>query len=142
MLFLLGGLLLAIAAIVFTAVAWTQFGLGGRAALLAAFTGAALGVPPLALRRNLTATAETVAAVGLLLVLLDGYAAWYVNLFGVADHSPWGYAGAVCAVTAAVAAGYEQLTGLTGPRFAALLVAQPVLPLLVVPPTRTRQAGR
>ncbi|MGX6606421.1 SCO7613 C-terminal domain-containing membrane protein [Micromonosporaceae bacterium Da 78-11] len=132
-LFLLGGLLLAVAAIVFTAVAWAQFGVGGRSALLAFFTGAALAVPPLALRRKLAATAETFAAVGLLLVLLDGYAAWYVNLFGVADRSPWGYAGAVCAVTAAVAAGYEHLTGLTGPRFAALVVAQPVLPLLILP---------
>jgi hypothetical protein len=133
LLFLLGGLLLAVAAIVFTAVAWAQFGVGGRAALLAFFTGVALAVPPVALRRKLSATAETFAAVGLLLALLDGYAAWYVNLFGVADGSPWGYAGAVCAVSAAVAAGYEHVTGLTGPRFAALVVAQPVVPLLVVP---------
>ncbi|GAA3944116.1 SCO7613 C-terminal domain-containing membrane protein [Actinoplanes auranticolor] len=132
-LFLLGGLLLGVAAIVFTAVAWSQFGVGGRALLLAGFTVAALAAPFAALRRGLTATAETFAAVGLLLVLLDGYAAWYVNLFGVADYSALGYAGAVCAVTAAVAAGYEHVTGLIGPRFGALLVAQPVLPLLVAP---------
>lgn len=132
-LFLLGGLLLGVAAIVFTAVAWAQFGVGGRAALLAGFTAAALAVPPLALRRGLTATAETFAAVGLLLVLLDGYAAWHVDLFGVTGYSAYGYAGAVCAVTAAVAAGYEHLTGLTGPRYAALVVAQPVLPLVVAP---------
>jgi hypothetical protein len=132
-LFLLGGLLLGVAAIVFTAVAWSQFGVGGRALLLAGFTVAALAAPLAALRRGLTATAETFAAVGLLLVLLDGYAAWYVNLFGVADYSALGYAGAVCAVTAAVAAGYEHVTGLIGPRFGALLVAQPVLPLLAAP---------
>ncbi len=130
-LFLLGGLLLGVAAIVFTAVAWTTFGVGGRAALLAGFTAVALSVPPLVRRRSLNATAETFAAVGLLLVLLDGYAAWAVNLFGVADVSGWGYAGAVCAVTAAVAVGYEHSTGLIGPRFAALLAAQPVLPLLL-----------
>ena len=132
-LFLLGGLLLAVAAIVFTAVAWAQFGVGGRAVLLAFFTGAALAVPLLARHRGLTATAETFAAVGLLLILLDGYAAWYVNLFGVAASSPWGYAAAVCAVTAAVAAAYEHVTGLAGPRFAAVLIAQPVLPLFLVP---------
>jgi len=34
-LFLLGGMLLAVAAIVFTAVAWAQFGVAGRAAVLA-----------------------------------------------------------------------------------------------------------
>ncbi|SNY23706.1 SCO7613 C-terminal domain-containing membrane protein [Paractinoplanes atraurantiacus] len=129
-LFLLGGLLLAVAAVVFTAVAWAQFGVGGRAVVLAGFTGVALAVPPLVIRRGLTATAETFAAVGLLLTLLDGYAAWHVNLFGVADGSGWGYAAAVCAVTGAVAAGYEHFTGLVAPRYAALLVAQPVVPLL------------
>ncbi len=132
-LFLLGGLLLAVAAIVFTAVAWSQFGVGGRAVLLAGFTALALAVPLLVRRRGLTATAETFAAVGLLLVVLDGYAAWYVDLFGVAAHSPYGYAGAVAAVTTAVAAGYQRHTGLTGPRFAALVAAQPILPLLVTP---------
>ncbi|XVU27668.1 SCO7613 C-terminal domain-containing membrane protein [Actinoplanes sp. CA-054009] len=130
-LFLLGGLLLAVAAVVFTAVAWAQFGVGGRAVVLAGFTGVALAVPPLVMRRGLTATAETFAAVGLLLTLLDGYAAWHVDLFGVADGSAWGYAAAVFAVTGAVAAGYEHFTGLVAPRYAALLVAQPVLPLLV-----------
>jgi hypothetical protein len=132
-LFLLGGLLLGVAAIVFTAVAWSQFGVGGRAVLLAAFTAAALTAPLAALRRDLRATAETFAALGLLLVLLDGYAAWHVNLFGVADYSAYGYAGAVCAVTAAVAAGYEHVTGLAGPRYVALVVAQPVFPLVVEP---------
>ncbi|MCO8275004.1 hypothetical protein M1L60_30935 [Actinoplanes sp. TRM 88003] len=133
MLFALGGLLLGVAAIVFAAVAWAQFGLGGRAVVLAAFTGLALAAPLVALRRNLRATAETFAAVGLLLVLLDGYAAWHVNLFGVAATNGWGYASAVFAVTAALAAGYEHVTGLTGPRYAALVIAQPVLPMLMVP---------
>ncbi len=133
LLFLLGGLLLAIAAIVFTVVAWAQFGIGGRSVLLAFFTAATLAVPPLALRRGLSATAETFAAVGLLLVLLDGYASWYVNLFHVADHSPWCYVALICALTATLAAGYRRLTGLTGPRFVALALAQPVLPLFAVP---------
>ncbi|WP_203786649.1 SCO7613 C-terminal domain-containing membrane protein [Paractinoplanes rishiriensis] len=132
-LFLLGGLLLGVAAIVFTAVAWAQFGLAGRAALLAGFTLAALAVPVLALRRGLRATAETMAAVGLLLFLLDGYAAWHVNLFGVAGGEPARYAGLVCAATAVVAAGYARLTGLVAPRWAALLTAQPALPLIVAP---------
>ena len=130
-LFLLGGLLLGVAAIVFAAVAWAQFGLGGRAVVLASFTAVALAVPFLALRRGLRGTAETFAAVGLLLLLLDGYAAWHVDLFGVAGTSGYGYAGAVFAGTAAVAVGYAHVTGLTGPRFVALAVAHPVIPLLV-----------
>ncbi|GIF21467.1 hypothetical protein BJ973_005086 [Actinoplanes tereljensis] len=132
-LFLLGGLLLAVAAIVFTAVAWSQFGVGGRAAVLGVVTVAALAVPLLALRRGLRGAAETVAALGILLLLLDGYAAWYVNLFGLAGGSPARYAGVVFALTAAIAAGYGYLTGLTGPRYAALLAAQPALPLLIAP---------
>ncbi|GIE03176.1 hypothetical protein Adu01nite_45260 [Paractinoplanes durhamensis] len=133
LLFLLGGLLLAVAAIVFTAVAWSQFGVGGRAAILASFTAVTLAIPPVALRRGLRSAAETVAAVGVLLLLLDGYAAWYVNLFGLAHTDPARYAGVVFGVTTALAAGYAYLTGLTGPRYAALLVAQPALPLLVAP---------
>ena len=133
LLFTLGGLLLGVAAIVFTAVAWSQFGVTGRATLLAAVTVVALAVPPLALRRGLTATAETVAAVGVLLTLLCGYAAWSVDLFGLAHGSPARYAGAVCLLTAAVAAGYALVTGLRGPRWQALLIFQPALPLLLSP---------
>ncbi|GIJ57205.1 SCO7613 C-terminal domain-containing membrane protein [Virgisporangium aurantiacum] len=132
LLFILGGLLLGSAAIVFTAVAWASFGVGGRAAILATVTVLTMLVPPLVLRRRLTATAETFAALGLLLVVLDGYAAHRVNLAGLADAvDPTTYAGLVAAGTVVVAAGYAAVTGLAGPRFAALLVAQPVVPLLV-----------
>lgn len=129
-LFALGGILLAVAAIVFTAVAWATFGVGGRAAILATVTGLALAAPVLALRRGLVASAETFAALGLLLVVLDGYAAWYINLFGLATvAAPTTYAAGVCAVAAAVGAVYAHLTGLTAPRYAAVVVGQPVLPL-------------
>ncbi|WP_306208489.1 SCO7613 C-terminal domain-containing membrane protein [Actinoplanes sp. RD1] len=130
-LFLLGGVLLAVAAIVFTAVAWSQFGLRGRVTVLGVGTVVALAAPLVAVRQRLRGTAETFAAVGLLLLLLDGYAAWHLRLLPLTG--PAGYAGAVCAVTAAVAFGYAHLTGLAGPRFAALVVAQPVLPLIVSP---------
>ncbi len=82
LLFVLGGLLLGTAAVVFTAVAWAAVGVAGRALILVAFTALALGVPLLAVRRGLRGTAETFAAVGLLLVVLDGYAAWSVDLAG------------------------------------------------------------
>ncbi|MCU7727935.1 hypothetical protein ODJ79_29815 [Actinoplanes sp. KI2] len=133
LLFTLGGLLLGVAAIVFAAVAWSQFGVTGRAVLLGVATVVALAVPPLALRRGLTATAETLAAVGVLLTLLCGYAAWSVDLFGVAGGSAVRYAGVVCLLTAAIAAGYALMTGLRGPRWQALLIFQPALPLLVLP---------
>ncbi|MEV6346502.1 hypothetical protein [Actinoplanes sp. NPDC051851] len=171
-LFALGGLLLVVAAAVFTAVAWAQVGVIGRAAILAAATGTVLLVPPFAVRRGLHGAAETLAAVGLLMVLLDGYAAWAVDLLGVQGLGGPGYSATVCAVTAGIARGYGRLAGqaghrdgsaghrdglaghrdgpaghegglaghrdgpagggLAGPGIAAVLVAQPVLPLLAV----------
>ncbi|WP_327034153.1 SCO7613 C-terminal domain-containing membrane protein [Micromonospora ureilytica] len=130
LLFVLGGLLLGTAAVVFTAVAWAAVGVGGRALILAAFTALALGVPLLAVRRGLRGTAETFAAVGLLLVVLDGYAAWSVDLVGVAGWPGSRYAALVGGASAAVAVAYGRWSGLTGPWFAALVAAQPALPLL------------
>ena len=129
-LFALGGLLLATAAIVFTAVAWATFGNGGRAVILASVTLITLAVPPLALRRGLRATGETFAVLGFLLTVLDGYAAWYVNLFGAKAVPTLSYVAIVCAVTAALGGVYHLATSLTGPGVVAVLVVQPVLPLL------------
>ncbi|WP_320067505.1 SCO7613 C-terminal domain-containing membrane protein [Micromonospora sp. RTGN7] len=133
LLFVLGGLLLGTAAVVFTAVAWAAVGIVGRALILCAFTALVLAVPPVVARRGLRGTAETFAAVGLLLVVLDGYAAWSVDLFGVAGWSQARYAALVGGASAALAAGYGRLTRLAVPWFAALLVVQPVLPLLAAP---------
>ncbi|WP_433387394.1 SCO7613 C-terminal domain-containing membrane protein [Micromonospora sp. KLBMP9576] len=130
LLFVLGGLLLGTAAVVFTAVAWATVGVAGRALILLAFTALALAAPLVAVRRGLRGTAETFAAVGLLLVLLDGYAAWSVDLAGVAQWPVTRYAALAGGASAAVAAGYARLSGLTVPWFAALVIAQPVLPLL------------
>ncbi|MFI7605803.1 SCO7613 C-terminal domain-containing membrane protein [Micromonospora sp. NPDC049366] len=131
LLFVLGGLLLGTAAVVFTAVAWASVGIVGRALILAAVTALALAVPLVAVRRGLRGTAETVAAVGLLLVVLDGYAAWSVDLFGVTGWPGTRYAALVGGAGTAVAAGYARLSRLTGPWFAALVAVQPVLPLVV-----------
>ncbi|WP_436533016.1 SCO7613 C-terminal domain-containing membrane protein [Actinoplanes sp. HUAS TT8] len=130
-LFALGGLLLVVAAAVFTAVAWAQVGVAGRATILAAATAAVLAVPPFAVRRSLTGAAETLAAVGLLMILLDGYAAWSVDLLGVSTLRPATYAAIVGALTSAIAFGYGRLVGLPGPKIAALLIVQPVIPLAV-----------
>ncbi|WP_351224150.1 hypothetical protein [Streptomyces sp. NPDC002133] len=70
----LGGILLAIAAIAFTLVSWGHMGIGGRSLVLGAVTVAALATPVLLLRRGLTSTAESVAALGLVLMVLDAYA--------------------------------------------------------------------
>lgn len=53
--------------------------------MLAVLTGCALVLPGPLRRRGLTATAETSAAVGLALVLLDGYAARAADLAGLRE---------------------------------------------------------
>ncbi|MEV0274639.1 hypothetical protein AB0H43_38200 [Hamadaea sp. NPDC050747] len=141
-LFVLGGILIGIAAIVFTAFAWGTFGMAGKAAILAVFTGVALAVPLLAQRRGLRGTAETFAAIGLLLVVLDGYSVWNVNLLDVHDYfSGWTYTGLVAAATASISLGYAGITRLAGPAVGGLILAQPALPLLFVDVAAGRTGG-
>ncbi|WP_432831595.1 SCO7613 C-terminal domain-containing membrane protein [Dactylosporangium sp. CA-092794] len=126
----LGGLLLGGAAIVLTLDAFGSVGTVGRILSLAAITAIALALPLVLVRRGLSATAETVASVALLLVLLDGYVVRSEKLLG-ADGPPLRtYLGIVCLVTAGVAAVYSMQSHLIASRYATLLALQPVLPLL------------
>ncbi|MGW5850744.1 SCO7613 C-terminal domain-containing membrane protein [Streptomyces sp. NPDC055254] len=123
----LGAVLLAVAALAFTLVSWGSMGIAGRSAVLAAVTAAALGAPAVLLRRGLRSTAEAVAAVGLLLTVLDAYALHAVGLPGTDGTA---YAAGAAAVLAAVWAGYGRgLRALRTPLPAALLAAQFPLPL-------------
>ncbi|WP_431960561.1 SCO7613 C-terminal domain-containing membrane protein [Actinacidiphila sp. bgisy160] len=104
----LGGVLLAVAAIAFTVISWGHLGIGGRAAVLGALTLAATGVPSLLLRRALTATAEVVACLGLVLLLLDAYALHRVVFSGTDGLR---YAAVSLAVVTALWAGYGKALG-------------------------------
>ncbi|WP_327008311.1 hypothetical protein OHA72_14270 [Dactylosporangium sp. NBC_01737] len=126
----LGGLLLAGAAIVLTTDAFGTIGTVGRVVLLALITAGALALPLMLVRRGLTATAETVASVALLLVLLDGYVLRSEGLLGVDQLEITLYMGIVCAATAGIAAVYSMQSHLIASRYATLLALQPVLPLL------------
>ncbi|GIJ30473.1 hypothetical protein Vqi01_56350 [Micromonospora qiuiae] len=127
----LGALLLGVAAVVFAVVATSSMDALARLGILLLATVLMLLAPPVLARRGLTSTAETIAAVGLLLMPLAGYALWAVDRTG---GNPFVsgpiFAGVVFAVTAAVSVGYAGWTRLRAPRFAAVLAAQPVLPLL------------
>ncbi|BCB85107.1 hypothetical protein Psuf_024200 [Phytohabitans suffuscus] len=126
----LGGLLLGIAAVVFAAVAFTSFDDVSRAAILIGATAVMLIAPPIVVRRGLISTAETIAAVGLGLVPLDGYALWTVDQIR-GDTVPGAVvAGIIFALTALIAGWYAALTGLSIPRYATVLALQPIVPLL------------
>ncbi|NXY97984.1 hypothetical protein HYE82_27135, partial [Streptomyces sp. BR123] len=123
----LGAVLLAVAALAFTLVSWGSLGIGGRSAVLGAVSAAALGAPALLLRRGLRSTAESVAAVGLLLTVLDAYALHAVALPGTGGTA---YAAGASAVLAVVWAAYGALLPrLAVPAAGAVLAAQLPLPL-------------
>ncbi|HEX8629404.1 MAG TPA: hypothetical protein VF755_14660, partial [Catenuloplanes sp.] len=126
----LGALLLGVAAIVFAAVTISNLDAIGSAAILAIATAIALSTAPPMARRGLTATAEAIAGVGLVLVPLVGYALHGVDLFGGDAVSDQIFLGFCFAGTAVVAVLYAGTVRLAAPRYAAVLALQPVLPLL------------
>lgn len=99
----LGGLLLTVAAVAFTLVSWGSMGIGGRAAVLALVTVAALAAPALLLRRKLAATAEALAALALVLTLLDAYA---IHAVATPDADGLTFTAIASAVIAALWAAY------------------------------------
>ncbi|MFE9688752.1 SCO7613 C-terminal domain-containing membrane protein [Micromonospora sp. NPDC005806] len=125
----LGALLLGVAAVVFAAVATSSMDALARLGVLLVATVLMLLAPPVLARRGLTSTAETIAAVGLLLLPLAGYALWAVDRINGAVSGP-AFAGSIFLVTALISVSYAYATGLRAPRFATVLAAQPVLPLL------------
>ncbi|THA82523.1 hypothetical protein [Streptomyces sp. A0592] len=129
-LLVLGAVLLAVAALAFTLVSWGSMGIAGRSAVLAVVTAAALAAPVPLVRRGLRSTAESVAAVALLLTVLDAYALYAV---GMPETDGTGYAAGAAAVLAAVWAGYgSALRTLRLPLPAAVLAAQLPLSLAAV----------
>ena len=123
----LSALVLGVAAVVFAGVAVTNpF---GRAAILAAATALALGVAPGIARRGLSSTAETIAGLGLVLLPMSLFA-----LHGSANQVPVPlFLGVTFAITAVAAFLYAGATRLASPRYATVIAAQPVPPLLAYP---------
>ncbi|MEV4247346.1 hypothetical protein AB0J63_28510 [Streptosporangium canum] len=135
LLLVLGGLLLAVAAVVFTVVSWGQIGIGGRAVILAGITVLTFAVPKLLVKRELVATAETIAALGVALLFLDGYAARRAGLAGADRIAALDYAALLIALIALVVAGYSRLLPLRLPLPVAVVLAQFPLPVLALSET-------
>src|SRR5262245_3764254 len=122
-----GGTLVVIAAAVFTVANWSSMGPAGRGAVLLAVTALALAAPwPLA-RRDLAATAEAAAAIGLALTVADAGLGWRL-VSGAPDLGP-GPASLACAALAGAWAAYGGWAPVRGPRLAATGLAQLPLPL-------------
>ncbi|MEV3969443.1 hypothetical protein AB0K68_15025 [Streptomyces sp. NPDC050698] len=129
LLLILGGVLLTLAAAVFTLVSWGHLGIAGRALVLGAVTLATLAAPVALLKRGLRSTAESVAGLGLALTVLDAYALHAAALSGT---DGTGYAAAATAVLAAAWSAYGLLPATSALRLplpCALAAAQ--FPLLL-----------
>nr|BFE36273.1 hypothetical protein GCM10010200_085240 [Actinomadura rugatobispora] len=137
LLLLLGGLMLGIAAVVFTVVSWGHLSI--RAAILATITVGTLSFPWLLVRRRLHSTAETVAYIGLVFLPLTGVAVANavagrstapeeLDLPGSDDTGFWA-AAVGSAVLALLWAGYARIAPLRLPAPTALALAQVPLPL-------------
>ncbi|MFJ4575066.1 SCO7613 C-terminal domain-containing membrane protein [Streptomyces sp. NPDC088846] len=102
----LGGLLLTIAAIAFTLVSWGHMGIGGRSAVLGVVTVAALSAPAVLVRRGLPSTAEALAALASVLMVLDAYA---LHRVAVPEAGGPGFAAVASAVLAVLWGAYGLL---------------------------------
>ncbi|MFI6151178.1 SCO7613 C-terminal domain-containing membrane protein [Kitasatospora sp. NPDC051170] len=125
-LLVLGGVLVSIAALVFTVVSWGRLGVAGRAAVLFCLTAAALAAPLVLRWRKLFATAETFAGIGVALLLLDGFS---LEHLGPGSSGAPGYWAGVTAVVSAGSAAYGWLLRMRVPLFAGFLLGR--LPLLL-----------
>jgi hypothetical protein len=123
----LGGLLLFVAAVVLAAYL-DVLGPQLRALVLSTLTLLGLLLPVPIARRGLAATADTAAAVGLAMLLVDGWTLWDAGVVAGLGTRP--FAALVCLVTAVVAAAYRPVVTLRAPKFVAVAALQPVLPLL------------
>ncbi|MDR7279263.1 SCO7613 C-terminal domain-containing membrane protein [Catenuloplanes atrovinosus] len=127
----LAWLVLGTAAVVFVAVAIGNVDSVARVAILLLAALAMLALAPVVERRGLSSTAETISAIGIVLVPLGGYAIHEVQALGGSTVADEFFLGVTFAVTAGVAAAYAGMTALATPRYAMVLALQPVLPLLL-----------
>jgi hypothetical protein len=121
----LGGVMLAVSAIILAGVAFQAAAPPGQAVILILATAAALAAPLELARRDLTATAETFASFAFLLLLIDGYVLnLRVAAFGAVP-TPL-YLAVLFGLTVLVAAAYRMVTRLAAPLFVAILLSQPI----------------
>lgn len=129
LLLVLGIGLLSIAAVVFLTFAWVVFGVEVKAAITAGVTLAVVATASILKRRRLSATAEGIAVLGVVLITLDIWAVQATGLFG-ADLVPgtlyWGLG--LLVATAAFEA-WHRLAKLRTPGIAASLAILPAIAL-------------
>jgi hypothetical protein len=126
----LGVLLVAVAAVIFTVVAWGRVGIGGRTAILATLTVASAAGCRAAFRRELPGTAEALATLTLGFSLLDAYGVRRYDLGGAGGIGADAYWAAVLGGLALLSVAAHRTVPLRTLAVAAAIGVQ--LPLLLV----------
>ncbi|HEY1487082.1 MAG TPA: hypothetical protein VGF84_13330, partial [Micromonosporaceae bacterium] len=125
----IGAIVMAIAVILTPFFYGTLSG-GARVLILGVLTVVTIAAPLFLSRSGLITTSEWISPLGLLLILLDGQELWSAAIRHTSMPETT-YAGLVMIVAAAIAAIYQRVSGLAVPRFATVVLIQPILALLL-----------
>ncbi|MDN3497489.1 hypothetical protein QL996_16230 [Planococcus sp. APC 4015] len=131
LLLIVGVSLVGVAAIFFLTLAWFFTGIAVRAAIIGAITVATIVAASLLRRRELTATAEGIAALGVVLLGLDAWAVRANDLFGAGSSQPAVWAGLSALVIAVLCRLWSRLSGLRVPDLTAAVAIPSGLGLLL-----------
>ncbi|WES63508.1 hypothetical protein P0L94_13680 [Microbacter sp. GSS18] len=130
LLLIVGVSLVGIAAVFFLTIAWFVAGIAVRALIIGGITLATIAGASLLRRRTLTATAEALAVLGVLLLALDAWAVRANDLFGAAGTDAVVYAGVATLAVAAVCRTWAWYSKLRAPDMASVLALPAGLALL------------
>jgi hypothetical protein len=140
-LLIVGVSLLSVAAIFFLVYAFINFGIVWRSVIIGAITVAAFAVASLLRRRNLTATAEGIAAFAVVLVYLDAWALRANDLLGAARSDGAVYWGVVLIVAAIGFVLWHRISALRIPNIVGFATFAPGVGVLVGGLTQQLSAG-
>ena len=131
LLLIVGVSLVGVAAVFFLVYAWFTWGIAVRALIIGAITVATIAIASLLRRRSLTATAEGIAVLGVILLALDGWAVRANDFFGTAQVQPALYYGFAVLAVGVLCRVWAMLSKLRSPDIAAVLALPAGVGLLV-----------
>lgn len=146
LLLMVGVTLVGIAAVFFLVFAWFVWGITVRALIIGGVTLAAVVGASLLRRRGLTATAEGIAVLGIILLALDAWAVRANDFFGTGDSDPALYAGVSALVIGVACRVWARFAKLRGPDVTAAVALPAGLGLVIggalaLPPVEAAVAG-
>lgn len=131
LLLIVGVSLVGVAAVFFLVYAWFTWGIAVRALIIGAITVATIALASLLRRRSLTATAEGLAVLGVILLGLDAWAVRANDFFGTGQMSATLYAGIGSLAVGVLCRVWARLSRLRSPDIAAVIALPIGLGLLI-----------